>query len=217
MKYLAILLLIGCASTPPPSFERRTRQFEAGTYSEAVKPAKGSLFAPDSVAMLEDERPRKVGDVVVIRVVESDSASHDASTRLSRDAEVSVGLSGALERLAPNAGLAQLFAANTGSSLEGSGRFTRRGEVKAMLPVRVKGLLPNGDMYVEGTKVVVIGNEERQLYVSGIVRAADIGPDGSVPSTRVADADITYTGKGDATDQQQPGWLSRVLTYIWPF
>ena len=93
----------------------------------------------------------------------------------------------------------------------------KRGAVQGTLPVRVRRVLPGGDLYVEGTKTVVISNEQRHLYISGIVRAFDVRADGSVSSARVADAEIEYVTEGDATDQERPGWLTRVLTTIWPF
>ena len=81
----------------------------------------------------------------------------------------------------------------------------------------MKRVLRNGDLFVEGTKIVMVDNEEHHLYVSGVVRQADILADNSVLSSRVADAEIEYAGRGDVSDQQRPGWLSRILTAIWPF
>ena len=86
-----------------------------------------------------------------------------------------------------------------------------------MLPVRVRQILPNGDLYVEGTKTVAIGEDRRHLYVSGIVRPIDVLGDGSVPSSRVADAEIEYVADGDAADHEKRGWLSRLITQLWPF
>ena len=81
----------------------------------------------------------------------------------------------------------------------------------------MKAELGNGDLYIEGTKVVMIGAEEQHLYVSGIVRVRDIAEDGSIPSSRIADAEIEYTGRGDVSDQQRRGWGSRLFAKIWPF
>jgi flagellar L-ring protein precursor FlgH len=77
--------------------------------------------------------------------------------------------------------------------------------------------MPNSDLYVEGTKVVLVDDEEHHLYVSGLIRQADVKADGTVSSSQVADAEIEYTGRGDVSDQQRPGWLSRILGAIWPF
>lgn len=213
----ALAILAGCATTNPEAFERRKRKFDVGEYmAREDGRAKGSIFSSGS-SLFHDERPRDVGDVVVVRIEEKDSALHDSSTKLDRDAEVDVGITGSVTKLAPQAGLDNLFGYSQGSAMSGQGRIEKKQEIKGMLPVRVQQILPNGDLYVEGTKVVVVGSEKRFLYVSGVVRPADILQDGSVLSSRLADADISYITEGDAADQQRPGWLSRIMTMLWPF
>jgi flagellar L-ring protein precursor FlgH len=78
-------------------------------------------------------------------------------------------------------------------------------------------MMPNGDLFVEGTKVVMINHEENHLYISGVVRMTDIGPDNSVVSTRIAEAQVEFTGRGDVADQVERGWLTKILDSINPF
>jgi flagellar L-ring protein precursor FlgH len=207
------LLLLACSTGNRT--ERKVRDFDVGQYAPRPRPANGSIFA--SGGLLEDEKPQYVGDVIIVRIQESDSAIHDSTTKLERESDFSFGVEGAIDKAVPAVGFANLFGTETESDLEGGGRIARRGKLEAMLPVRVKQLLPNGDLYVEGTKIVTVGNEERNLYVSGVVRPADVLADGSVLSSRIADAEISYTGEGDASDQQDPGWLMKLLGYVWPF
>ncbi|MCA9550759.1 MAG: flagellar basal body L-ring protein FlgH [Myxococcales bacterium] len=213
---MSAVLFSACATTPPPAFERRTRKFDIGKYQERPEAEGGSLYV-EGKSFFEDERPSRIGDVVVVRIMEADSASHDSSAQLSRDAKMDMGISGSLTKLAPEAGLTDLFGYSNSSSMDGSGAVRRKGEIKAVLPVRVQEILPNGDLYVEGSKVVLIDSEKRQLYVSGVVRTADIQPDGSVLSSRISDADITYITEGDARDVTKQGWLTKFLSYVWPF
>jgi flagellar L-ring protein precursor FlgH len=77
--------------------------------------------------------------------------------------------------------------------------------------------LPNGDLYVEGTKVVMINHEEYHLYVSGVLRPADIQPDNSIDSSLIADARVEFTGRGDINDQVERGWLNKILDAVNPF
>lgn len=210
------LLLTAC-SGHRSLHERRTRDFEPGEYAEPPKAATGSLFAAGRPGLFDDIRSRNVGDVLIVRIQESDSAVHDSSTELDRDAELNAGLSGTIETMAPSLSISEMIGAQSSQSVRGSGRIRRRGVLNATLPVRVRQVLPNGDLYVEGSKVVLVGNEERQLYISGVVRPADIEGDGTVLSSRLADAEIAYTGFGDATDQQRVGWLSSILKLLWPF
>ena len=77
--------------------------------------------------------------------------------------------------------------------------------------------LPNGDLFVEGTKVVMINHEEYHLYISGVVRPADIDDTNSVASSSIADAQVEFTGRGDIADQNDRGWLKKILDTINPF
>ena len=77
--------------------------------------------------------------------------------------------------------------------------------------------MPNGDLFLEGTKVVLINNEEYHLYISGLVRPTDIKQDNSVGSMRVADAQVEFTGRGDLAEQQRKGWFSRTFDSLNPF
>jgi flagellar L-ring protein precursor FlgH len=83
--------------------------------------------------------------------------------------------------------------------------------------VKVREAMPNGDLFIEGTKVVMINNEEYHLYISGLIRPADVGPDNAVASSRVADAQIEFTGRGDIADQVNRGWLTKLLDWLNPF
>ena len=76
---------------------------------------------------------------------------------------------------------------------------------------------PNGDLYLEGTKVILINAEEYHLYISGLVRPSDIAQDNTVASNRVADAQVEFTGRGDVADQQRKGWFGRMWDTINPF
>jgi flagellar L-ring protein FlgH len=220
LKQISLTLVLfaatACSAHIEP-YQAKKRDFDPGAYPEAVHTSSGSLFRGGLGGFAEDERPTNVGDVVVIRIDESDSASHDSSTQLDRSSDTSFGLSGALEKLDPQLGLPTLFGAQSDYNFDGGGRIQRRGRVNAMLPVRVRRVLPNGDLYIEGSKVVLVGEEERHLYLSGIARRVDVRADGSILSSRIAEAEIEYTGKGDATDQERQGWFSRFLSYIWPF
>lgn len=206
---------VGCAHNEP--YEPKKRNFEPGEYASAEGRHAGSLFDPAGRGLAEDDRAMSIGDVIIIRVDEADSASHDSTTKLDRKSAQTLGISGALDKKFPHADIAHLLGANSEYQFAGGGRIQRHGQLNAMLPVRVQKVLPNGDLYVEGTKVVLLGEEERHLSVSGIVRQADIRFDGSVLSSRIADAEIEYSGRGDASDQQERGWLSRVIAKVWPF
>ncbi len=215
---LVLGALAGCTSHTAP-YKPKLREYSPGHYPKAARATHGSLFAEAAAqGLVEDDRARRIGDVVIIRVDESNSASHDDSTKLNHQASQDFGILGALQKAAPaGVDLSKLLGTKTDSVLDSGGTISRRGSLQATLPVRVRDVMPNGDLFVEGTKVTMVGEEEHHLYLSGLVRQVDIFADGSVLSSRVADAEIEYTGRGDASDQQRHGWLSRLLTKIWPF
>ena len=103
------------------------------------------------------------------------------------------------------------------SSFTGDGNTTRNGDLSGSVAVRVAREMPNGDLFLEGTKLVRVNNEQYHLYVSGLVRRADIAQDNSIRSSYVADAEIEFTGRGVLSDNQKPGLLTRFFNWIWPF
>jgi flagellar L-ring protein precursor FlgH len=219
---LVAVLAVGCATHIAP-YHPKHRIYDPGSFASASGPSNGSLYAPGAAGLLEDVVAGRIGDILVIRIDEKDLATRKADTKLDKsDATTygmpaALGFASALAKKYPDADLSKLFASNTDQKFTGAGSVARQGQVTATLPVRVRQVLPNGDLFVEGTKVVMVGHEEQHIYVSGVVRRLDIADDNSVPSSRVADAEIEYTGRGDVSDTQRRGWLGRALSKIWPF
>jgi flagellar L-ring protein precursor FlgH len=214
------LVAVGCTQHIAP-YKPRQRRFDPGDYPAQVASTDGSLYRGGG--LFGDVVARRVGDIVIVRIDERDTGTRAASTKLDKKDQASygvpaaVGLLAALQARYPDVDPSQLFATGSEMTFAGNGAVQRKGQLTATLPVRVKQELPNGDLYIEGTKVVMIGAEEQHLYVSGIVRVRDIAEDGSIPSSRIADAEIEYTGRGDVSDQQRRGWGSRLFAKIWPF
>ncbi|MCE9578762.1 MAG: flagellar basal body L-ring protein FlgH [Deltaproteobacteria bacterium] len=218
----AIALVASACVTHIAPYKPKHRHFDAGEYGGGTRAHGGSLYAGDR-GMFEDDIAGRVGDIVVINIDEREVASRDATTKLTQSDKASYGLPAAVGLLAalqgkyPDLDPKQLFASNKDVQFAGGGQIARSGKLVATLPVRVAQVLPNGDLYVEGTKVVMVGTEEHHLYISGIVRHQDLAEDDTVPSSRLAEAEIEYTGRGDVSDQQRRGWLSRILAKAWPF
>ena len=82
------------------------------------------------------------------------------------------------------------------------------------MAVRVVGVQPNGDLVIEGTKVLGINNDKEMLILTGIVRSQDITRENTVYSYQIADAQITYRGKGIAANGGKPGWIMRFLNWL---
>ena len=220
---LIALSMSACASHIAP-YKPKHRNFDPGEYAASTGSNKdGSLYSAGADGLYEDGVAGRIGDIVVILIDEHEDASRDAATTLSKTDTTSYGVTAllgllpALQKAAPGVDPSQLFGTNSSMQFAGAGSSTRKGTLTATLPVRVAQVLPNHDLYVEGHKVVMVGEEEHHLYISGIVRRRDIADDDSIPSSRIAEAQIEYTGKGDVSDQQRRGWLSRLIAKVWPF
>lgn len=214
------LLAVACTTHIAP-YRPRQRHFHPADYPAAPIADDGSLYRGGG--LFEDAVAHHRGDILIVRIDEHDTGSHAASTKLGKKDDTTYGLPAAVGVLAalqakyPDVDPAKLFSSQSNMAFSGSGAIERKGALNATLPVLVKQELGNGDLYIEGTKVVMIGAEEQHLYVSGIVRVRDIAEDGSISSSRIAEAEIEYTGRGDVSDQQRRGWGNRLLARIWPF
>lgn len=213
----------GCVHHIYP-YEPKVRDYQLGEYAEpeAGRTA-GSLWSEATPGLFSDLRAARVGDILTVVVNEEADATRAASTKSKRKNETKLGASAFLTAMtkltAANPGLdpSALISAASESNFEGDGTTQRTGSVRATLPVRIRERLPNGDFFVEGSKVLLLNDEESQLYLSGVVRPVDIGPSNNVSSSLLADVELEYTGRGVLTDRQSPGWMSRVLDVVWPF
>jgi len=224
MRLVAMITLfaIGCTTHIAP-YRRKHRRFDAGEFGERSRSADGSLYAEGATGLFEDAVAGRVGDILVVKIDEKDLASQQADTKLNKSDAASYGVPAAFGFVAalkakyPDVDPAKLFATGSEQKFTGAGGVQRQGQVSATLPVRVRQILPSGDLFIEGTKVVMVGHEEKHIYLSGIVRRIDIAEDNTVPSSRIADAEIEYTGRGDVSDTQRRNWLSRTIGKLWPF
>lgn len=217
-------LLASCGVQHIRTHKPRTRTYNPGAYEAKPKSvSEGSLWQEGSRSLVADFRASRVGDLVTIRIDESPEARGDADTSMDRQSNLSMGapkLLGFSEAIAashPDLDMSRLFDLLSDSTFSGSGETSRGSRVEASMAVRVRKQLPNGDLFLEGTKVLMINDEELHIYVSGVIRPEDIGQDNSVASSVIADAEIEFTGRGVLTDNQRQGWLSRFLSSINPF
>jgi flagellar L-ring protein precursor FlgH len=225
---LAVLLCVleGCGPSHIAPFTPKQRAYKPGAYAQVeadAQPSEGSLFSEASPGFLQDTRAGRVGDIVVIRIDEQADAKGDAGTKLSKGSkkdsgiDALAGLVPAMKRSMPEVDPAKLLSLISQSDFAGEGTTRRKGALSGNIAVRVRKRMPNGDLYLEGTKVVMINNEEYHLYISGLIRSADVAQDNTIPSSRVADAQVEFTGRGDVADQVDRGWLTKVLDSINPF
>jgi flagellar L-ring protein precursor FlgH len=223
---LATLASVGCAPSHIMSYTPKERDYKPGKYAQrdpSLQPSRGSLFSDAQGGFLEDTRAVRVGDIVLIKIDESADASGNSTTQLQRNSNADLGVTnvlglvGALKTAAPMFDPSHILSWMSSADFAGQGNTSRTGELRGNVAVRVAREMPNGDLFLEGTKVILINYEEYHLYISGLVRRADIAEDNTVMSSRIADAEVEFTGRGDIDDQQRKGILGRALDKANPF
>jgi flagellar L-ring protein FlgH len=128
-----------------------------------------------------------------------------------------MGFLTAIQQANPNFDPSRMIEAGASNGYVGKGGTSRRGEVKATVPALVREVLPNGNLFVEGHRVILLNSEEYHFYISGVVRPIDIDQSNSVDSSKIADAEIEFTGRGSVSEKLEPGWLAKAIDWVWPF
>ncbi|WP_425229194.1 flagellar basal body L-ring protein FlgH [Sphingomonas sp.] len=214
--------LIAAAFAPAPADARRhgppPPAFDATPPLPPVIPvsATGAIFQSGDgyAALYEGNRARRVGDPLTIVLVERTAATKSANSKLSSGGGASL--------TPPSTGPLHLFNP-TDASLSGSRNFAGGGtadqanSLSGEVSVTVAAVYPNGTMLVQGQKRVTLNRGDEWVRIRGIVRTVDIDAFNRVESTRVADADISYTGRGDVARASRQGWLGRFFGVISPF
>lgn len=182
----------------------------------APPPANGAIFqvADGYAALHEGWRARRVGDPLTIVLVERTAASKSSSSKINSG--------GGFGLTPPSTGPLALFnrsdvSASGDRSFAGTGSADQANSLSGEMSVTVAEVYPNGTMLVQGQKRVTLNRGDEFVQIKGIVRTADVDRDNRVLSTRVADAKIAYTGKGDVARASRQGWLSRFFQIVSPF
>ena len=171
-----------------------------------------SCIATEVPNLFSDQPAIKVDDILTILIVESAQAGTQSTTNTGKSQSYGLQANGGtgLLKFLPQFG-------GTGSTqiaYDGKGATSRTGSLNATIAVRVTKVLDNGNLVIEGTKVVEVNDEKGLIKVTGIVRPHDIQPNNIIYSSSIADAQITYSGKGAVNDGHRPGILARVINWI---
>lgn len=213
---IVLAVLAGCASHAP-----RIDPAWAPTMpvaQEAPPPADGAIYHDaNSMELFSDPRAHRVGDIVTIVLAENTQASKKAETTTAKKDTTDLGAATLLGKSFPlNGGKIASLSGDRG--FDGSGSSSQSNQLTGQIAVTVAQRLANGNLVLRGEKWLTINQGRELVRISGIARAQDIGPDNTILSTRIANAQITYTGSGSLADANTQGWLSRFFNSKWmPF
>ncbi len=189
------------------------------------QPAAGSIWAGESSNNLifSGKKARYVNDIVTIIISETATGGNKASTNTSKDTSTSAAITSLLgienAIIGSNAtmgGKIGLGGTST-NALKGSGDTSRSSTLSASISARVLKVLDNGNLLIEGKRQMTVNAEDQFIVITGIIRPDDVTADNTVASQYIADARILYTGDGVINDKMRPGWLTRVVDWVWPF
>jgi flagellar L-ring protein precursor FlgH len=175
----------------------------------------GAIYqAATSMSLFEDIKAKRVGDILTIVLNERTNAEKRADTTVDKSSETGIGVPKLFGQSVPE--LENSISA--GHKFETEGDSKQSNKLEGSITVTVAKVLSNGNLVVQGEKWITINHGEEFIRIRGIVRPMDIEPDNSVSSTKVADAQILYSGKGTLARANKPGWLTEFfLSPLMPF
>jgi len=216
---LLVLLVSGCVVNPPP---RPGDPYYAPTASvPQPTPAStaGSLYQGSrSMSLYTDAKARNVGDIITVMLTERTVSRKSSGVSVSKDSSTSLP-AGTLLGMSPTLD-GQPFDTQVSQQREfnGDAGADQSNSLSGNIAVTVADVLPNGNLIVRGEKWMTLNRGDEFIRVSGILRPEDISPQNTVPSTRLANAQISYSGTGELASSQSMGWLSRFFnSAYWPF
>ena len=188
------------------------------------QPSSGAIFrSGQSGLFATDQRARRVGDILTVTFNEIFAATKAQTAASSKADAFAVTLPTGLPNILTGGfdkdagGNGAGLTAGTNRTFSGAGNAAQSNSFTGSLAVTVTRVFPNGNMEVAGQKEITLNNGNEYVRVKGIVRPEDISATNSVSSTRLADAQIRYTGSGHLADASKPGWLSQFMRAISPF
>lgn len=208
----SVVGLGGCQAIEQPM---QDDPFFAPKYPVAAAPApqtSGSLFATSGYTSLYDDAvARRVGDIITVRLNENTRSSKSASTSVSKDSDTSMDEPTIMgKRLSvPPLNEGTLTSIGATSDFNGSADSDQRNSLSGSIAVTIAEVLPNGSFVVRGEKWMRLNQGDEFIRISGLVRPMDVDSNNSVNSTQIANARISYGGKGTLANSNEMGWLTK--------
>jgi flagellar L-ring protein precursor FlgH len=177
----------------------------------------GSIYQDGhDVRLFEDIRAHRVGDILTIMLTESTDAQKSATTNASKENNVSVTNPTLFGKPFDRGDKNLEIGAQSTQEFAGGGSSAQSNRLEGQIAVTVTEVFPNGNLRVRGEKIIALNQGDESVRVSGIVRSRDISPQNSVLSTQIADARISYGGRGTVSNSNMLGWLSKFFMVLLP-
>ena len=209
---LALLVMTGCAMAPPAMMDDPEYAPKYPNIKAANPSTSGSLFATNGyVSLFDDAVAKRVGDIITVRLNERTVSRKSASTKIKKETDSSIAepiLLGSQIKT-PGSNNGSLNTIDSKNDFTGSADSDQSNSLEGNIAVTVSEVMPNGTLLVRGEKWMQLNQGDEFIRIVGMIRAIDIDSDNSIDSTRIANARITYGGKGVVADSNQMSWLAR--------
>ncbi len=231
---LAALLLGGCAGLgdaigPPQMTPIQNPATIAGSQRVSMPlpapsmetAAPNSLWRTGARSFFNDQRAAKIGDILTVNIEIQDSAQVNNTTARSRTSNTEAGVQALLglegNLVGAGASLDPAVGFDSTTSSNGTGSVNRQETVNLTIAAVITDRLANGNLVIGGSQEVRINNELRELLVSGVIRPEDVAADNTIAHTKIAEARISYGGRGDISQVQRDKYGKLLYDQIAPF
>ncbi len=184
-----------------------------------------SLWQPGARGFFKDQRAKNVGDILRVRInIDDEQANFSSNSGRARQNNESLSISGLagiearLNKVLPKSSSAKnLIGVAAKPTYKGSGGTARKEKVKCTLAATIVQILPNGNYVISGRQETRVNFENREVSLTGIIRPSDITADNIVSYDKIAEARMSYGGRGHIMDYQQPPIGSQIISHLSPF
>jgi flagellar L-ring protein FlgH len=206
---LSALLLAGCGLFPAKA--HKPEPVVVRVLPPPTPRTDGAIYqAGQQMELFADLKARRVGDILTIKLNEVTAASKSAETKTSKATTVANSAPTIFGQSMTVRGRPILSTTLNGSdSFDGAGAVTQSNSLAGALTVTVTDVQANGNLVVQGDKSLKLNQGEEFVHIAGVIRPADIASDNTVTSDKLADAHISYAGKGVVDSTNRMGWLAR--------
>jgi flagellar L-ring protein FlgH len=209
-----VATLVGCAAAP---IANESSEFMP-SFPVAQPPApvaNGAIYqSGGGLSWFGDRKALQVGDLLTVQLIEETRASKSASANSKKSSELDLPIPNLFNTPLPQ------FQSSLGSSNEfkGEGGANQSNSIRGSITVFVSDVLPNGNLVIRGEKRLSLNQGEEYVRLTGVVRRVDISPSNTIESTKIANAQIAYGGRGAIADASRMGWIQRFFNSgYWPF
>ncbi|RVH98251.1 flagellar basal body L-ring protein FlgH [Sinorhizobium meliloti] len=175
-----------------------------------------SLWNDQQAALFKDARAINIGDILTVDIRIDDKASFENETDRSRKNSSGFNLGASGQSQTSDFAWSGDLEYGSNTKTEGDGKTERSEKLRLLVAAVVTGVLENGNLLISGSQEVRVNHELRILNVAGIVRPRDVDADNVISYDRIAEARISYGGRGRLTEVQQPPWGQQLVDLVSP-